>query len=77
VHQVIAAELVGSGVRSTLISPGPVDTDIWTPVDPDSRPGFTKRGDMMQSSDVAAAVLFAVTRPPSVEITEMRLMPGR
>jgi NADP-dependent 3-hydroxy acid dehydrogenase YdfG len=76
-HQVIAAELAGSGVRTTLISPGPVDTAIWDTIDPDSKPGFTKRKDMLQAGDVAAAVLFAVTRPPRVEITEMRLMPAR
>jgi NADP-dependent 3-hydroxy acid dehydrogenase YdfG len=76
-HQVIAAELARSGVRTTLISPGPVDTGVWDAVEPDSKPGFTKRKDMLQAADVAAAVLFAVTRPPRVEITEMRLMPGR
>ena len=75
-HQVIAAELARSGVRTTLISPGPVDTAVWDAVEPDTKPGFTKRKDMMHAADVAAAVLFAVTRPPRVEITEMRLMPG-
>jgi NAD(P)-dependent dehydrogenase (short-subunit alcohol dehydrogenase family) len=32
-HEVIAAELAGTGVRTTLVSPGPVDTrwDPWTP----------------------------------------------
>jgi NAD(P)-dependent dehydrogenase (short-subunit alcohol dehydrogenase family) len=75
-HQVIAAELARSGVRTTLISPGPVDTAIWDAVEPDSKPGFTKRKDMLQAADVAAAVLFAVTRPPRVEVTEIRLMPG-
>jgi len=76
-HQVIAAELAATGVRTTLISPGPVDTAIWDPIDPDSKPGFTKRKDMLLPADVAAAVLFAVTRPPRVDVTEMRLMPGR
>ena len=75
-HQVMAAELAGSGVRTTLISPGPVDTPVWDAIEPDSKPGFTKRKDMLQAADVAAAVLFAVTRPPRVEVTEMRLMPG-
>lgn len=74
-HQVIAAELAGTGVRATIISPGPVDTAMWDEVEPDSRPGFTKRKDMLHPADVAAAVLFAVTRPPRVEITELRLMP--
>jgi NAD(P)-dependent dehydrogenase (short-subunit alcohol dehydrogenase family) len=76
-HQVIAAELAGSGVRTTLISPGPVDTAMWDAVEPESKPGFTKRKDMLHGGDVAAAVLFAVTRPPRVEVTDMRLMPAR
>jgi NADP-dependent 3-hydroxy acid dehydrogenase YdfG len=74
-HDVIRAETAKTGVRATLISPGPVDTDIWDAVDPDSKPGFTKRKDMMRVEDVAEAVLFAVTRPPRVDVTELRLMP--
>ena len=74
-HEVIRAETAKSGVRTTLISPGPVDTDIWDAVRPDEKPGFTKRKDMMRAEDVAEAVLFAVTRPARVAITEIRLVP--
>jgi NAD(P)-dependent dehydrogenase (short-subunit alcohol dehydrogenase family) len=74
-HESIAAELGKTGVRTTLVSPGPVDTDIWDPIDPDSRDGFTKRKDMLRAGDVAEAVLFAVTRPPRTAITEIRLLP--
>jgi NADP-dependent 3-hydroxy acid dehydrogenase YdfG len=74
-HEVIRAETAKSGVRTTLISPGPVDTDIWNDVRPDEKPGFTKRKDMMRAEDVAEAVLFAVTRPERVAITEIRLLP--
>ena len=43
-------------------------------VDPDS--GLVHQAqDMLHAADVAAAVLFAVTRPPRVEVTELRLMP--
>jgi len=52
-----------------------VDTQLWDRVDPDSQPGFTKRKDMMQADDVADAVVFAVTRPARVDVTEIRLMP--
>ena len=62
-HGVLAQELRGSGVRATLLSPGPVDTALWDPVDPDGRPGFTRRAAMLRSEDVAEAVLFVATRP--------------
>src|SRR6185503_3929907 len=58
-HEVIRAETNKSGVRTMLISLGPVDTDIWNDVRPDEKPGFTKRKDMMRVEDVAEAVLFA------------------
>jgi len=75
VHEVIRAETAKTGLRTTLISPGPVNTEIWDAVDPDSKPGFTKRKDMMRAEDVAEAVLFAVTRPERVDVTEIRLLP--
>jgi len=75
-HRALAAELAGSGVRTTLVSPGPVDTELWDPIDPDSRAGFMRRRDMLRAEDVARAVLFAVTQPPGVDISEIRIMPG-
>jgi len=74
-HEVLRAELSRTGVRTTIVSPGPVDTPIWDPIDPDARPGFTKRSAMLQAGDVAEAVLFAVTRDPRVDVTEIRLLP--
>jgi len=74
-HGVLAAELAGSGVRATLIAPGPVDTGMWDPVDPDARPGFTKRRDMLRAADVAEAVLFVATRPAHVVIPELFIEP--
>jgi NAD(P)-dependent dehydrogenase (short-subunit alcohol dehydrogenase family) len=75
-HDVIKAELAGTGVRATLVSPGPVDTEMWDEIDPDSQPGFTKRRDMMRAEDVAEAVLWAVTRPPRVDVSEIRMFPA-
>jgi len=75
-HEVIRQETAKSGVRTTLVSPGPVDTDIWNAVDPDAKPGFTKRKDMMRAEDVAAAVVYAVTQPEHVAVTEIRLLPA-
>jgi NADP-dependent 3-hydroxy acid dehydrogenase YdfG len=76
-HGVLAAELAGTGVRATLLAPGPVDTELWDPVDPDARPGFTKRRDMLRAEDVAEAVLFVATRPAHVVIPEILIEPRR
>jgi NADP-dependent 3-hydroxy acid dehydrogenase YdfG len=74
-HDVLRAELAGTGIRATLVSPGPVDTDMWDVVDPAATPGLTPRGRMLRAADVAAAVLYAVTQPARVDVTEIRLMP--
>lgn len=76
-HEVMAVELANTGVRTTLVSPGAVDTDMWNAIDPDTKPGFRKRKDMMRAEDVAEAVLFAVTREARVTVTEIRLAPSR
>jgi NADP-dependent 3-hydroxy acid dehydrogenase YdfG len=72
-HEVLRAELRGSGVRATLVSPGPVDTPLWDPVDPDQRPGFTPRAMMLSPEAVADAVLYVVAQPPDVNVDELRL----
>jgi NADP-dependent 3-hydroxy acid dehydrogenase YdfG len=72
-HAVLRAELRGSGVRSTLLSPGPVDTPLWDDVNPDEREGFTPRSAMLRPDDVARAVVFVVSQPPSVNVDELRL----
>jgi NADP-dependent 3-hydroxy acid dehydrogenase YdfG len=72
-HQVLREETRGSGVRATLVSPGPVDTPLWDPLDPDSRPDLPPRSAMLSPEDVADAVLWAVTRPPRANVDELRL----
>ena len=72
-HEVLRAELRGSGVRASLVSPGPVDTPLWDPVDPDRRPGFTPRRSMLSAGAVADAVLYVVTRPSDANVDELRL----
>lgn len=75
-HEALSAEYRGSGVRFTLISPGPTDTGIWDAVNPDERPGFVPRRLMLRPADVAEAVVFAVTRPPHAAVEWLRLMPS-
>jgi NADP-dependent 3-hydroxy acid dehydrogenase YdfG len=73
-HEVLRAELRGSGVRATLVSPGSVDTSMWD--------GITFGGDertppsrevMLAPDDVAAAVRYVVLQPPAVNVDELRL----
>ena len=72
-HEVLRAELRGSGVRTTLVSPGPVDTELWDEIDPDRQPGFTPRAQMLDADAVADAVLYAVSAPAGVNVDELRL----
>jgi NADP-dependent 3-hydroxy acid dehydrogenase YdfG len=73
VHEVIREESRGSGVRVSLVSPAQVDTAIWDAIDPDNRPGFTPRGQMLRPEAVADAVLFVLTRGEETNIDELRL----
>ena len=72
-HEVVRMELRGTGVRATLVSPGPVDTPIWDPLHPETRPGFPPRSAMLHPADVADAVLWAASRPAHVNVDEVRL----
>jgi NADP-dependent 3-hydroxy acid dehydrogenase YdfG len=74
-HETLLAEYRGTGVRLTLVSPGPTDTSVWDPVDPDRREGFIPRAGMLRPRDVAEAVLFVATRPDHVLIDWLRLGP--
>ena len=74
--EVLREELRGTGVRTTLVSPGPTDTPLWDPLDPDNRPGYVKRAAMLPADAVAEAIAWAVSRPPRVVVDELRLSPG-
>ncbi len=67
-HEVLALELRGTGVRATLVEPAATDTRIWDPLDPDARDDLPGRDAMLSPDAVADAVIFALTRPPSVSI---------
>jgi NADP-dependent 3-hydroxy acid dehydrogenase YdfG len=72
-HEVVRQELRGSGVRASLVSPAPVDTALWDPIDPDTRAGFPARAQMLHAAAVADAVCWVATRPADVNVDELRL----
>lgn len=76
-HQVLAEEVRGTGVRATLVEPAATNTAIWDPLDPDSRDDLPPRSTMLTPDDVARAVLFAVTQPPEVEVSVLSLRSAR
>lgn len=60
-------EVDGTGVRVTVIEPGMVDTPFFDNPVTDSGP--------LTADDVAEAVMFAVTRPPHVDVNEILVRP--
>ncbi len=75
-HEIMAEELRGSGIRCTLVSPGATDTKLWDSLSPDERSDVPSRTEMLLPTDVADAVLFALTRPPHVNVEWIRVMPA-
>jgi len=74
VHEVLRAELKGSGVRTSLVSPAATDTEMWNSVtitDPAGKPHSTRP--MLDPDDVVAAVMFALNQSERVNIDELRL----
>ena len=72
-HEVLRAETRGTGVRASLVSPGPVDTAIWSPHESSLGGALPWRQDMLVAADVARAVLYVVTQSPEVTVEELRL----
>jgi NADP-dependent 3-hydroxy acid dehydrogenase YdfG len=73
-HEVLRAELRGTGVRTSLISPAATDTEIWSTVSIPALAGRpSAKRPMLDPDDVVRAVMFALTQPERVNIDELRL----
>ncbi|HET9982692.1 MAG TPA: SDR family oxidoreductase [Longimicrobiales bacterium] len=72
-HAVLDAELRGTGVRATLVEPAATDTPLWDAVEAERHPSLPPREAMLPAGAVADAVVYAVTRPPEVDVRNVLL----
>ncbi|MDQ6856552.1 MAG: SDR family NAD(P)-dependent oxidoreductase [Candidatus Dormibacteraeota bacterium] len=77
--EALRQEVTGRHVRVGLIEPGAVDTELASHnTDPEVMAGMQRRFgsiERMTSEDIAAAVLFMVTRPRHVAVNEILIRP--
>ncbi|MFN8498513.1 MAG: SDR family oxidoreductase [Anaerolineae bacterium] len=64
-------ELQGTGVRLTIVEPGLVATNVLSQGPTAVSRVFEKGAKLLRPEDVAAAVQYAVTRPPDVSLQEI------
>jgi NADP-dependent 3-hydroxy acid dehydrogenase YdfG len=61
----LRAEVHESDIRTTIIAPGKVDTPFFDdPVE-----------DALQPEDIASAVMYALSQPPHVDVSEVLIRP--
>ena len=64
--EAIRADLNDTGIRTTIIAPGMVETPFF-----DSKPSI----EALQPEDVAAAVMYAISQPRRVDVNEILVRP--
>jgi NADP-dependent 3-hydroxy acid dehydrogenase YdfG len=77
--EALRREVYKDNIRVTIIEPGAVATELRDHVpDPDTRERidtWARSMRQLQSEDVAAAILYAVSQPPHVNVNEILLRP--
>jgi NADP-dependent 3-hydroxy acid dehydrogenase YdfG len=73
-------EVTGAGIRTTVIEPGFVDTELQGhnehPAVRDAIERMEKEiGDVLEADDIAEAILYAVAAPPRVNVNELLIRP--
>jgi NADP-dependent 3-hydroxy acid dehydrogenase YdfG len=63
--EAVRADLNDSGIRTTLIEPGMVETPFF------DNPGENR----LEADDIARAVIYAVSQPPHVDVNEILIRP--
>ena len=77
-------ELEGTGVRATIVRPGPTATEMGTGWDPAGVPrvlegfkrwGFLRHAGLLRPAQVARAIVDVVSMPPGSHITLVEVQP--
>lgn len=71
-------ELLEDGIRVTIVEPGAVATELTHHItDEDARAAMSGLQDMtiLQATDIANAIVYAVTQPPHVAVNEILIRP--
>lgn len=68
IAQAVRNEMVGTGIRVTLIEPGVVDTPFWGPV---PKPGTPA----LKPEDIARGVMYALKQPEHVDVNQILIRP--
>ncbi len=64
--EAIRADLDGTGIRTTIVAPGMVDTPFFS-----DKPSI----EALQPEDVAAAIMYAIAQPDRVDVNEILVRP--
>ncbi|MEH2116222.1 SDR family NAD(P)-dependent oxidoreductase [Nostoc sp.] len=77
--EALRQEVHKDNIRVTIIEPGLVDTEIDNQItDPVAKQRIEERRKSiqpLQSEDIAAAIVYAVTQPPRVNVNEILIRP--
>jgi clavulanate-9-aldehyde reducatase len=78
--EALRQEISGAGIRTTIIEPGFVDTELQGHNEhPAVREGIEKMRESMpevlQAEDIAAGILYAVSQPQRVDVNEVLIRP--
>lgn len=75
-HEVLRLELAGTGVRTTLVEPGPVDTGAWDGLEARLGRDLPARDSMLRPEAVADAVLACLRLGRRGASTDVLVLPG-
>ncbi len=73
--QTVRRQVFKHGIRVGSISPGPVATGLLADWPPEKLEAARKSGSLMEPGEVAEAVMFMLTRPRSITVRDVVMMP--